>query len=202
MRRFLQISFLVVLATSCASYPEHNNFQTVETKEEIYNPFFSDLEQDYIYKASITVYDRHFGGVLVIKKIAAQHHRLVFTTEMGNKIFDFSIIKDEFVVNQILDDLNKGLLIKILKQDFKALTTEHLESLQGFSKEGQIIKMGKLDGKSHYYFEDPTLNKIVRAKHRKEKVTFLFTNINDNIAKDIDIIHANFQLEIKLKAIF
>ena len=201
MRLFLKIS-LITLMFSCASYYEHNNFEQIDSEAIIHNPYFSDPDQDYIYKAGITVYERQFGGILVVKKIGVEQHRIVFTTEMGNKIFDFTLKSNEFIVNEILKDFDKGLLIKLLKRDFMVLVTEKIEPVSNYSKEDQKITLGILDGKAHYYFEREHITKIVRAKHRKEKVTFLFRNISDNIAKEIDILHANIPLEIKLKAIF
>ncbi|MGB5556166.1 MAG: hypothetical protein WBM83_16035, partial [Flavobacteriaceae bacterium] len=59
-----------------------------------------------------------------------------------------------------------------------------------------------LISKRHYYLkEGGALQKISRTAHGKEKVTFLFSGINDNIAEEISIEHHNIPLIIKLKAI-
>ena len=201
MKLFLRIS-ICLLVFGCASYPVKNNFQNVDVLTDIQNPYFSDPNQDYIYKANIDVYDNAFSGIFIIKKIGKEHHRLVFTTEMGNKIFDFSFNKDDFKVNYILDDLDKKIIINILKRDFKILISEKIQTQKTYVLNGEIIKKAGIDKKVYYYFETPELSKILRVNNGKEKVRFLFTEINGHIAQRIQILHSNIKLNINLKAIF
>jgi hypothetical protein len=201
MKLFFRIS-ICLLVFSCASYPIKNNFQNVDDLTDIQNPYFSDPNQDYIYKAKIDVYDNTFGGIFIIKKIGEKHHRLAFTTEMGNKIFDFSFNKDDFKVNYILKDLDKKIIINILKRDFKILISEKFQTQKTFVLNGEIIKKTEIDKKLYYYFETPELSQILRVKNGKEKVRFLFKEINGHIAQRIQILHSNIKLNINLKAIF
>ena len=127
--RFLTISLLYVIV-GCASYPKKQAFTTTDiSKYALSNPYFSDQSKDYIYKASISVQGNDFSGLLIVKKIQDSNHRIAFTTEMGNKLFDFSFIENEFHINYIIDDLNRKFLINVLKADFKALTKEHITVL-------------------------------------------------------------------------
>ena len=120
---------------------------------------------------------------------------------MGNTLFDFSFNKSNFKVNYILDDLNKKILINILKKDFEVLITENLITEEAYIQHDKTIKKGTLNKKIYYYFEAPQIHKIVRANNKKEKVRFLFTEISDNIAQKIQIIHSNIKLTITLKSI-
>lgn len=200
MKLFLIIS-LGLLTLSCASYPKKNNFLLSSKVEDVVNPYFSNPNQDYVYKASIEVYGRHFGGVFIVKKMGDQQHRIVFTTEMGNKLFDFSFDKGHFKVNYVLDELNKKILINILKNDFKVLITQHLPTKETYISNNETIKKTYIDKKVYYYFENPEVYKIIRTNQQKEKVRFLFTEINDTIAQRIDIIHLNIKLKIVLKSL-
>ena len=200
MKLFLRTSICLLLF-NCASYPVKNNFKNTTIQTQISNPYFSNADRDYVYKANIAVYDNTFGGIFIVKKLGDQQHRVVFTTEMGTKLFDFSFHKDAFKVNYILDDLNKKILINILKKDFKVLITEHITALNTYTLDQESIVRTKLNKKTYYYYKDEHLNQIVRASHRKEKVRFSFTEINDNIAKRITIKHYNIKLEINLKSI-
>lgn len=200
MKLFLIIS-LSILTLSCSSYPKKNNFKPSENLGDVFNPYFSNPNKDYAYKASIEVYGRHLGGIFIVKKMGDQHHRIVFTTEMGNKLFDFSFNKDHFKVNYILDELNKKILINILKNDFKVLITEHLPTKETYMLNNETIKKAYIDNKIYYYFGNPEVYKIIRTNQRKEKVRFLFTEINDNIVQQIDIIHLNIKLKIVLKSL-
>ena len=198
--RYLLIS-ICFICFGCASFPEKNNLETIAFTSNITNSYFATPSQDYIYKANIEVYDNTFGGIFIVKKIGEQQHRIVFTTEMGNKLFDFTFNKDAFTVNYILDDLNKKILINILKKDFKVLITENPKTKNTFKGNNQDVFETNIQGNKYYYFKKDYLFKIIRANRSKEKVRFLFTDINDNIAQHIEIIHSNIKLKINLKSI-
>ena len=107
-----------------------------------------------------------------------------------------------FKINRILPEMDKKLLIKVLKRDFLALIKEKPIRTNYFLKANKTIAEAMVLSKKHYYtIEADQLKKIVRTGNGKEKVTFLFSGINDNIAKKIRISHQNFKLEIALTAI-
>lgn len=200
--RILLTSILLLLA-GCASYPIKNGFTPTQTKEQRpCNPYFSNSAKDYIFKAQIKAFEKNFGGILAVKKMGKQHHRLAFTTEMGNTIFDFTFKEDQFIVNKILKDFDRKILINILKRDFLALILENPEIDKTFKKEAKTLKKATILNKKHYYLtKNDQLVKIVRAGNSKEKVVFSFLKINDDIAESIEIIHQNIKLKITLKAI-
>tara|TARA_R110002167_G_scaffold163242_13_gene360002 strand:- start:821 stop:1390 length:570 start_codon:yes stop_codon:yes gene_type:complete len=187
---------------SCASYPKKHGYQTGPVERVIHNPYFSDTAKDYIYKAKIAAFDKVFGGILIIKKLGDADHRIVFTTEMGNTIFDFSMMGTEIKVNRILEEMDRKLLINVLKKDFTALIKETSIAEKNFISEGERIADTHIANMRHYYhFNKGQLHKIVRTNNGKEKVVFLFTGISNNIAAQIEILHRNFQLKIVLHAI-
>ena len=200
--RFLLISICFLVA-SCGSFPKKQNFQLeASVSKDIVNPYFSDKTKDYVYKASIDVYNKHFGGLLIIKKTGNQKHRVAFTTEMGNKLFDFYFTENNFKVNYILEDLDKKMLINILKKDFKVLITEKLEVSKSYSENNNRIFETSIYKKKHYYYQNKEqLKQVFQTKNGKEKVVFLFNNISEGIVNNIEITHKNIQLKIKLKSI-
>lgn len=201
MRSFL-ISILVILMLGCKSYPKREQLQPKEsTTSEIVNPYFSNPDTDYVYKASITVFKRHFGGLFIVKKIGENHHRVAFTTEMGNKIFDFSFHNDSFKVNYILEDINKPMLINMLKQDFKILITERLPLINTYVNGDDTVYETQLYKRNLYYYFTNNLTKIVSVKYTKPKETFHFSKNSDSIVKQIDVRHNNMPLQIVLTLI-
>jgi len=200
--RYLLTSLLFFLA-SCASYQQRNNFEKQEVLDvEITNPYFSDTSKDYVYKAKIDFYDKSFGGLFIVKKIAEAHHRVVFTTEMGAKIFDFSFHNDEFKVNYVLDEMNKKILLNILEKDFRVLVHENEKVISKAVKKGSELFETEIVNKKYYYLlNGGSLNKITRVNNGKEKVQFLFSKIGDASAKNIQILHKNIKLTINLKSI-
>ncbi|MBM1105513.1 hypothetical protein JQC67_05095 [Aurantibacter crassamenti] len=198
--RFL-LSSLVLVLVSCGSYPKNQNFMISDTEEvQINNPYFSDSSQDYIYKADIKVLKKSFSGIFIVKKMGDKHHRIVFTTEMGNKLFDFEFLDENFKINHILPEMDKKILINTLKYDFFALIKQNSILKNSYSDGELKIMQTELLNKNHFYLiENSRLTKIVRVSNGKEKVTFLFSGINDNIATDINIQHHNIKLNIHLK---
>ncbi|KAB1069196.1 hypothetical protein F6U93_04535 [Tamlana haliotis] len=198
--RFLSLS-LVLLFVSCASYPEKQQFQSINDQADFHNVYFSNVEKDYVYKASIEVYDKVFGGIFIVKKIDDLHHRVVFTTEMGNKILDFSFDKEAFKVNSILEALDKKILINVLKKDFKVLITENLKLKAAFKSDKQTVGQTVIDSDDYFYFGTNPLNKIVKSKCGKAQVVFTFSEISNNIAHNINIQHFNIKFKMGLKSI-
>lgn len=199
--RYLLSSFCL-LFIACGSYPKKQNFQVEEvSNSNIRNSYFSDATKDYVYKANIEVYGNNLSGIFVVKKISEANHRIVFTTEMGNKIFDFSFVDDTFKVNFIIEDMDKAILINVLRRDFKVLVQEKLPIIKSFTLQDTLVYETKLWNKKHFYFKTQQLDKIVRVGNGKEKVAFLFSEINNTIANQIKIIHSNIKLNINLKSI-
>ena len=108
--RYLLSSILLILCFSCVSYPKKKGFtETSSQQKNITNPYFSNASKDYVYKANIEAFGNSFSGLLIIKKLGNEHHRIAFTTEMGNKIFDFSFQGADFEVNHILKKMDKKI---------------------------------------------------------------------------------------------
>ncbi|MGB5556311.1 MAG: hypothetical protein WBM83_16760, partial [Flavobacteriaceae bacterium] len=93
------------------------------------NPYFSNPAKDYVYKSKIDALGKTFGGLLIIKKLGEQHHTIAITTEMGNTLFDFEFQGKDFKINRIIPEMDKKLLINVLKRDFFALIQENPQHL-------------------------------------------------------------------------
>lgn len=201
--RILLSSICAFFLIGCASYPKKNGFRlTGATEIDNLNPYFSDTSKDYVYKAKIDAFDKSFGGLFIVKKIGENNQRIVFTTEMGNTIFDFTFQEDNFKVNRILKEMDKKILINILKNDFKALIEEHLPILQVFSTQAEIVVETEILSKKYYFYHvDHQLNKIARVKSGKEVVVFQFSGDTPSYAKEIRILHKNIKLQIVLTAL-
>lgn len=201
--RFLLSSLLLILCVSCTSYPKKQNLKPIETSDvSILNPYFSNTSKDYIYKANIKAFDNNFGGVFVVKKLGPDQHRFVFTTELGNKIFDFTFREEDFKVNHILKELDKKLLINILKNDFKVLVSESPVVEKAFLMKTDTVYQTDILGKNHFHFsKGKQLYKITKIKNGQPNVEFLFSEINDDLAKHIEINHQKLKLTIRLKSI-
>lgn len=203
MIRFLIISALsIVFLTSCALKTTEGLRQVDFNKVEVENPYFSNPEIDYVYKAKIEVYNKNFGGILIIKKTGIKTHRVVFTTEFGSKLFDFKFEGDDFTKNFVVEDLDRKFIINILRDDFKLLINEKANVLMAYESDNQSVFKTKSDKRYNFYFldkETEKLSKIVNTSKTKEKVEIDFTATEENIADIISIIHNNIKLRIDLE---
>ena len=200
--RFL-LSSLIVLFLGCTPYPKKLGYAPEQGKSKTFtNPYFSDLQKDYVYKANISAFKNEFSGILVIKKTDENKHRVAFTTELGNTIFDFSIGDDSFEVNHILKKMDRKLLLNVLEQDFRTLIKEHIAFTETYKKENTKLLKAKIGTKNHYYnFKKDTLQSIARVGNQKEKVVITFSERSENLARHIQILHKNIKLAISLQAI-
>jgi len=202
--RYLLISFLFVTLVSCGTLATTKNLVAKPVSKNLENPYFSNTKTDYVYKAKIDVNKNHLGGLLIVKKIAENHHRVVFTTEFGNKIFDFEFIDNVFKMNAILDKLNKKIVVNALKKDFQLLVTENNSVTKKFNSLDHTIYQTNLNNKDNYYFVNKNKNlleNIIMASKHKEKVSLLFDEVISSLARNINITHHNFNMTIQLNYI-
>lgn len=198
--RILLISLSVVFA-GCGSYQPKDAEITENTISEYVNPYFSDKDSDYIYKANMDIYGRKSGGIVVIKKIDEHFHRVVFTTDFGNKLLDFEVAVDDFKVHFVVDGFNNKRVLKILETDFRLLLQSVYLIDKTFVTADGLIYDSKQNRRNVYLFENKTndfLSKIIFTKKSKEKITFEFQNKRDTFVEEINITHHNIPLEIKL----
>ncbi len=199
--RYLITSIALFLFSSCSLQTTKGLLEQKSEKEFVINPYFANTAIDYIYKAKITINDNKFGGILIVKKIKDNQHRVVFTTEFGNKIFDFEFIDNEFKVNYILDKINKKIILNALKKDFHLLVSESNLIETMYLIDDETLYQSKLNKKYNYYFisnENSLLKKIVMTSKNKEKLCITFSEIEKNIAKNIRMTHQNFNMNIDL----
>ena len=205
MIRFFQISVLFLFFISCSLPTTKGYLERSVSKKNIENNYFSNEKADYIYKAKIEIYNKRFGGLLIIKKTGIDEHRVVFTTEFGNKIFDFEIRNGSFKMNYVLDELNKKIILKTLQDDFYILVKQFNRVSKQFDSTKEIVfKTNYSKDYDLYYFylkENNQLFKIVKSNKQKEKVIFDLLEFNNDIGTKIDISHQNFKLKIHLNYI-
>lgn len=204
MTRFLLISALSVLFFSCKSYQIENAVKKEVPISEYKNRYFSNPETDYVYKAHIEVYGNQLSGIFIAKRISDTLHRVVFTTDFGNKLLDFELSENDFKVNYIMEDLNRKMIINTLRDDFRLLLKTNHEVQEVFENEEYVIYKSADKKRYNYFFEskkDTTLIKLVNASKSKEKIIFRFESKNSTFAEQITIQHENIKLKIELNQI-
>lgn len=204
MRRFLlQIflySFIFLLFASCKTYKLTDAKPISSSEKTVENLYFSSTE-DYVYKCQMDIYKNQVSGILILKKISETTHRVVMTTDFGNKMIDFEVSENDFKLNYVLPDLDKKMVINFLKNDFQELLRQKYILTERFENNESIIDISK-DGKKTYYLfygkETKLLHQIVLTKKKKEKIDFRFEAKKPTFAELIKIQHKDFKINIKL----
>lgn len=193
--------FLVLILSSCSSLNVVKGYNPVALETTTFEvPYFSNPEMDYVYKANITIYGNELSGIFIAKKINDTTHRVVFTTEFGNKLLDFEISEKDFKVNSIVEELDRKILINTLKNDFRLLLKNSYVVKQQFDNEESKVYLIENDKTNNYLFilkADNRLNKIVNTTKRKERINLFFTSENNIFATKIVIQHYNIKLRIE-----
>ena len=198
---FLLINcFLAWVLVSCGSVTK--NYTPKKLNQTSYTvPYFSDSKTDYVYKTNISVYGNELSGIFIAKKINDNTHRIVFTTEFGNKLMDFEISETDFKVNSIVSELDRKILINTLKEDFRLLLKKQYFIQEQYENETADIYKSADGKRNNFIFiskKDQKLEKIVHASKTKEKFTLFFSSENNIFAEKIQIIHQNIKLKIEL----
>lgn len=199
--QFLIINcFLAIVLVSCGSVTKNYTPKKLDkTSYEV--PYFSDSKTDYVYKTNITVYGNEISGIFIAKKINDTTHRIVFTTEFGNKLLDFEISDTNFKVNSIVSELDRKILINTLKEDFRLLLKKEYLIQEQFENDTDDIYKSNDGKRDNYLFiskKNHKLEKVVHSSKTKEKFTLTFTSENNIFAEKIQIIHQNIKLKIEL----
>lgn len=207
MRQFLSQSFLcsliLLLFASCKSYQLTDVNPISSSEKTVENLYFSSNE-DYVYKCRMEVYNNDISGILIIKKISETTHRVVMTTDFGNKMIDFEISENDFKLNYVLADLDKKMVINFLKNDFQELLRKKYPVTESFENERFKIYSSEVGKNKHYLFfnkENGLLNQIVYTKNKREKIDFSFEAKKHTFAEVINLQHKDFKINIKLAQI-
>jgi len=198
---FLTTSCILTLFFgSCTSLNLVQDYNKVPIEKSIFqNTYFANPEIDYVYKANITVYGNELTGIFIAKKLNETTHRVVFTTEFGNKLLDFEISETDFKINSIVDELNRKMLINTLENDFRLLLRNDFLVSEKYENSVNRVYKNK-DGKNYNYLYSTNgkLFKIAQTSKTKEKINISFTSENNIFADNIIIQHYNLQLRIEL----
>jgi len=189
----------LILISSCASYTK--SFKEKERTVEIYSPGYLKNFKEKSFKISIDAFGNHFGGILVAKKLDNNHYRFALINEFGGKLMDFELKNNEFQLNYAIEQLNRKIIINLLKKDFLLLFSEQNRIDHEFDNQSFIILESSIPNLKQpvYYYLNPETEKpesIILAG-KKEKVKITFTE-SSNSVPDAEVTHGKLPIKIYL----
>lgn len=201
MIRYLLISSFLALFISCKSYQIKDAILIDNSFQFVQNQYFSDPSLDYVYKTHIEIYGNKMGGIFIAKRVNDSIHRMVLTTDFGNKLLDFEVSENSFKVNFIIDNLDKKIIINTLRDDFRTLLQVNSKVFKTYKRNNEVIY--QTEKNTYYYFDEVSRNltKIIKTNKRKEKVILTFNPKKTTFAENINIQHNNIKLKIDFNQI-
>ncbi|WP_341227032.1 hypothetical protein [uncultured Arcticibacterium sp.] len=195
------IGLLLIMLTGCHQGQYKSLIPTENVGERSLKPIFEDRFNSYLFKANIQVYTKKFSGLLVTKQTQLGTYRVIFTTEMGMKLFDFEINQKESIVHYSIPQFDKPLFMDTIKKDLQILLVNGLDknAAEVFNdKSGLLVYKYPFDVGSTYYYQGENLSRIEHAERNKKKIVFTLNNYEDDFPQNISIQHYGFRLKIDL----
>ncbi len=205
MKNLLLSSFIGLVLSSC-SFGLYGRYSEVTQAYSTYpKAIFGDNFNSFLFKTNITVYGKDYSGLLVTKQMSPQDYRVIFTTELGMKLFDFEFKDTAFTLHYCVPQFNKPKLLKVIQKDIEVLLMNNLSSKKTElyrDKEG-LLSIHKIEfgPTQNYYFIEKSsqhLIKIEQAKKRRKKTTFTLSNYQADFPGNILIQHHDIKLKIEL----
>jgi len=204
MRNLLLSSFVLLILTGCKLGHYSRLKEATGTKTSL-KPVFGDNFNSFLFKTNIHIYGKDFSGLLVTKQLQPKEYRVIFTTELGMKIFDFEFKDTSFTLHYCVPQFNKPKLLKVIRQDIETLLMNNLEgrSVTSYTEPKEIyhIQRIQLGNYNNYYFTEKTSQQLLKIEHSKKrtiKTIFTLNDYKDGFPSNIIIQHYNIQLRIEL----
>ncbi|MDF2449146.1 MAG: hypothetical protein K0R26_1650 [Bacteroidota bacterium] len=116
---YLLLSSLVFLSCRFSNYQikSPSSHKETVTSNQIH-PVIHPAGTATKYKASIDVVNKHFSGLIVVKKTDSVTTHVVFITELGMKMFDLEKKDTAIQMAYVFEPMNKPALVNALKTNF------------------------------------------------------------------------------------
>ena len=189
MKYLFFVSFVLVV-TGCAPVARPFVTSDIACFKSAVPSFTSTL-----YDASIDVTGHYISGLLFVKRMSDQSHRVVFTNEAGLTFFDFEWnVQGDFKPKYVIKKLNKKIVINALRKDLELLVVPApFKATTGAPEKGEFARFTTSSCQSI------ELAEVIKNKTKLAEAVFL--PVGKNVPDSVRISHSNFDMKIVLKRI-
>ena len=199
MIRFLVYSICLFGLFSCKSYQPVSKF--IDKEQVVENVYFSDLDKEYTYAISVSAYKHFVSGILVVKAIDNNSHRVLMVTEFGNTLLDLTVTPFGYTKNYAMPDLDKKIILNLLSHDFFTLLHNNWLSTGFYEQNSSSIYKAQIKNKNYFLtYVNKELQQIEYAR-KKKKLQINFEVVNQNQAEKISLKHSNLDIKIELSSL-
>ena len=130
--------------------------RTVVRRNELYLPVDKTEKKMAWFNISIQFFKNEQSGQLLVKQTNDTTTRVLFTTPVGFKIFDFAITPYDFKILACIDPLRKKKILHIMEKDFRLMfyANDIYKSSKKYTGKSdtslEVYKIRSL-GKSYYW---------------------------------------------------
>lgn len=206
MRNLLLNSFILLLLSGCTL----GNYKQLQVKtagtREIPTSLFGENFNSFLFKTNLRIYGHDFSGLLVTKQLEPRTYRVIFTTELGMKLFDFEFKDTSFSIKSCIPQFNRPKLLKLIKHDIELLLMNFppeqvYDRLYDAKDSMNVYRYAFGKNKVYYYYGENSaeLRKIEEAKKQVKKINFVLSDVENNFPKHIFIHHYDVKLTIELQ---
>lgn len=204
--RNLLLSSIILFALSGCKFGHYGGLkETAKENATSFKPIFGENFSSFLYKTNIRVYGKEFSGLLITKQIQPKDYRVIFTTELGMKLFDFEFKDTSFTLHYCVSQFNRPVLLKTIQQDIEILLMNDLErkpaTYHTDKKDLYDIQKVGFNNRFNYYYHEKASQHIVRIEHSKKRTIKTIFTLNDykaDLPGNIVIKHYNIKLRIEL----
>ncbi len=180
-------------------------FQVSKAQDSIVS-FFNETDTVYLYHTLLDAYTFHFSGVMAIKKLETQH-RIIFTTETGATLFDFTIEKNKCNTNFIMKEMKNPIFVKLIKSDLLDLVQSYLENKNYSDKVKNMINTSTVysidsNGKELIVDTREYIFNFLKNKNIYKTITYFDIKENGELSNKINVIHNNLPIKIELSKFY
>lgn len=207
LSRFFILAALAVFLNSCGSLPCRHCYERFPgEKQKVVKPF-SQVDT-VTYKVALNLYSMYFSGLLVIKKVEDDHHKMALISETGFKLFDMEVKDGKAEILNVFAELDRSMVKRTFKEDLVALVLSGFDQNKcksyGYKEKNDILFMcpERKDIATFALIQpDGLVKKVWKAEDKDEEyveINYGFEGKQFSKPKFITIIHFNVRLRIEL----
>ncbi len=209
LSKFLVLITLAALfVISCRSLPCRDCFERFPAKAQKVDKPFSQIDT-VSYKVALNLYSMYFSGLLIIKKVSADHHKFALISETGFKLFDMEINNGKADIFNVFTELDKDVVKRTFMEDLTSLVMSGFDqsdcSSYGYEENKDILFMcPEFKDIANFALIDSrtgVVKKVWKAEDMDEEyyeINYGFENGQFIKPKFITINHFNVRLRIEL----
>ncbi len=204
MKNLLLSNLIAIIFVGC-TLGHYGRLEVSDVKIDAPKPIFGDNFNSFLFKTNIHVYGKDVSGLLVTKQLQPKDYRVIFTTELGMKLFDFEFKDTAFTLHYCVPQFNRPLLLKTIQHDIELLLMDNLagKAITDLSDKKGLYDIQRIQFGDHYnyYFTEKASGHIVKIEHSKKRIKKTVFTLNDyknDFPGNIIIKHCDIKLKIEL----